>query len=174
MRSANDRSAGQPASVIETAGLEASTAYLLARTGMESRRRWARMLADRELAPAHYGVLMALGQLGATSQRELSRLVGIDPRNAVPVIDLLEDRGLIQRRPDPVDRRRNAIVLTSAGRAVMNDLGRAGTSLEEDMLGSLSDRERRALHRLLRKLFREVTAVDDNHGGRRSASPRER
>ena len=137
-------------------GLRASSGYLLYRLGAESRRLWARMLAERDLTPHHFGVLSALDQLGVTHQQRLSELVGIDPRNAVPVVDLLRRRGLIERAPDPADRRRHAIQLTAAGRAVCADLRSAGDTIEAELLDGLDGRERTALHRLLLKLLEET------------------
>jgi DNA-binding MarR family transcriptional regulator len=133
--------------------LHTSTGYLLARVGVESRRAWARMLVDRGMTPHHFGVLMALDQRGPTSQQQLSRLVGIDPRNAVPVIDLLEERGLIARGVEASDRRRHAVSLTDAGRLALDELRRAGDQLEREFLSELSPAEQVTLHALLRKLF---------------------
>src|SRR5215211_528812 len=137
----------------EPAGLRSSTGYLLARLGTESRRRWARMLADHGLTPHHFGMLMTLDQLGVTHQRRLSELVGIDPRNAVPVIDLLHQRGLIRRTGDPADRRRRAIGLTPAGQRLLDDLRQAADAIEHDMLKDLDDHQQAILHRLLLTLF---------------------
>jgi DNA-binding MarR family transcriptional regulator len=142
-----------PGGLAEPAGLRSSTGYLLARLGAESRRRWARMLADHGLTPHHFGMLMTLDQLGVTHQRRLSELVGIDPRNAVPVIDLLHQRGLIQRTDDPADRRRRAIGLTPAGQTMLNDLRQAADAIEHDMLKDLDDHQQAILHRLLLTLF---------------------
>jgi len=135
------------------ADLRSSTGYLLARLGAESRRRWARMLADHGLTPHHFGMLMTLDQLGVTHQRRLSELVGIDPRNAVPVIDLLHQRGLIRRTGDPTDRRRRAIALTPAGQRLLDDLRQAADAVEHDMLKDLDDHQQAILHRLLLTLF---------------------
>lgn len=146
--------------LIEPTGLEASTGYLLARLGMESRRRWARMLIDRNLTPHHYGVLMTLDRVGATSQQHLSRLVGVDPRNVVTVIDLLEERTLIERKPDPGDRRRYAVSLTPAGHMTFTELRHAADAVEQDMLKGLSDAERTGLQQTLSKLFVELTQDD--------------
>jgi len=133
--------------------LLASTGYLLARVGAESRRMWARMLAEHELTPHHFGILMVLDQVAAASQQQLSRAVGVDPRNAVPVIDALQRRNLVERQPDPTDRRRHAVALTAAGRAALDNLRRAGDEVEEQLLDCLSSSERAALHRTLRKLL---------------------
>jgi hypothetical protein len=71
---------------LSEAGFLTSSGYLLARIGAESRRRWRRMLADHDLAEHPFGVLMALDQVGPQSQQGLSRILGIDPRNAVAAL----------------------------------------------------------------------------------------
>ncbi|MEO5745117.1 MAG: MarR family transcriptional regulator [Terracoccus sp.] len=142
-----------PPGLLEPAGLEASTGYLLARVGSESRRAWARTLAEEDLTPHHYSALIALDQLGAMSQQQLSHLVGIDPRNAVPVIDQLQTRGLLARNPDPTDRRRHAITLTATGRKLLTRLRQAADEAEGRLLTPLTTTERRTLHVLLAKLF---------------------
>ncbi|MCO6009575.1 MarR family winged helix-turn-helix transcriptional regulator [Actinoallomurus purpureus] len=136
--------------------LRAGAGYLLARLGAESRRRWARMLAEHGMTPHHYGALMTLDNLKVTHQQRLAELIGVDPRNAVSVVDFLERRGLIERTRDRADRRRHAIALTEEGRAVIDGLRRAGDGVERDMLGGLTGDERTALHDLLHRLF-EVT-----------------
>src|SRR3989442_11417441 len=135
------------------AALTASTGFLLARVGSESRRRWTQALADLGLRPSHYGVLMALGQLGATSQQQLAKVTGIDPRNAVPIIDQLEEGGLLTRGPDPEDRRRHSISFTPNGTEAMRRLRRAGDAAERELLSGLTGAEREQLHRLLLKLL---------------------
>lgn len=137
--------------------LLASTGYLLARLGMESRRRWGQMLAGHGLTPHQFGVLMALAPLGAASQQQLSRALGVDPRNAVPIIDALEQQGLLQRSPDPADRRRHAITLTRTGQAKAEQLSQAGNDLEHRFLHSLTQDERADLHATLTKLYAAIT-----------------
>jgi DNA-binding MarR family transcriptional regulator len=129
-----------------------STGFLLAITGAESRRRFVQGLARWDLRPSHYGALMALAELGAMSQRELGRLIGVDPRNLVAIIDLLEARKLAERRPDPTDRRRRALVLTPAGGHLLDQLRRDGAALEQEMLAALDATERATLRSLLLRL----------------------
>jgi DNA-binding MarR family transcriptional regulator len=137
--------------------LLASTGYLLARLGMESRRTWGQMLGEYGLTPHQFGVLMALAQLESASQQQLSAVVGVDPRNAVPIVDALEERGLLERRADPADRRRHAITLTEAGQTMTGQLRQAGDELENWFLESLTDQERAGLHATLSKLFTAMT-----------------
>ncbi len=135
-----------------------ASGYLLALIGAEARRRWARVLAEHDLRPHHYGVLLALVQLKTSPQHRLAEAIGVDPRNAVPVIERLESRGLIARTTDPVDRRRRVIELTATGRDLTDRLTRAGTEIEADMLRGLTPHERTTLNRLLRRLYDDAIA----------------
>lgn len=135
---------------------EGGTGYLLSRIGSLARSNWARMLAERDLTPHHYGVLMALDEVGEIGQQRLSALIGIDPRNAVPIIDGLAGRGLLAREIDPDDRRRRVLALTHAGRAMVRDLAEAGARLEGRFLRALEPREQSALHRMLLTLLASV------------------
>jgi DNA-binding MarR family transcriptional regulator len=149
--------------------LLASCGFLLARLGAESRRRFTRFLAQHELAMHDFSVLLVLGEHGALPQQRLSRMIGIDPRNAVPVIDALEARELIGRRLDPEDRRRYAVALTAAGRRLMERVGESGAHLEAEMLEPLSRVEQATLRQLLQKL---LTAIDQPRAGRSSEAAR--
>jgi DNA-binding MarR family transcriptional regulator len=135
-----------------------SSGYLLARIGAESRRRWARMLAEHDLTPHHYGVLLTLCRLTTSHQQRLADAIGVDPRNAVPVIELLERRGLIIRTTDPADRRRRVIELTGAGRDVTERLGRAAEAIEAGLLDGLTPRQRSTLNTLLHKVYEGAVA----------------
>lgn len=140
-------------------GFAASSGFLLARLGSEARRRWSRMLAEHDLTPHQFGVLMALDGLGESYQQRLAAFVGIDPRNAVPVLDGLRRRRLVERAPDPADRRRQLVRLSPAGARLAGALREAGAVLEAELLTALDQRERATLHRLLRKVFGSL------HGG---------
>jgi len=104
-------------------------------------------------------MLMALVPLTAASQQQLSRAVGVDPRNAVPIIDALQHRGLVERRADPADRRRHTIALTAAGQAMVGELRQSGQELEDRFLDSLTEAERAGLHAALAKLYATVTSA---------------
>jgi DNA-binding MarR family transcriptional regulator len=132
--------------------LYASTGFLLAIVGADSRRRFAQMLSAWDLSPGHFGALMSVAEFGSPSQQELGRATGIDPRNLVPLLDVLGERGLLERQPHPRDRRRHVVRLTSAGRSLLKQMQKRGAEVEEEMLGELSAGERKALHQMLLKL----------------------
>jgi DNA-binding MarR family transcriptional regulator len=133
--------------------LLASTGYLLARVGSESRRRFVLALEERDLTLAQYGVLMILGELKTAPQRELADAAGIDPRNLVPILDELESRGLIRRGSDANDRRRHAVALSAVGSTLLAKVSRLGARAEDEFLSPLSGSERKQLHGLLLRLM---------------------
>ena len=140
----------------EPAELLASTGYLLARVGSESRRRFVEALARHKLTLAAYSVLMILGGVTDSTQRQLADAVGIDPRNLVPILDDLEKRGLVMRAANPSDRRRHAVRLSPAGRTQLARLAQTGAAAELELLRPLSTRERRELHSLLTRLLPDL------------------
>lgn len=155
---ANSRQPISPAGGVLS--FEGGTGFLLSRTGSLARRHWARMLADRGLTPHHYGMLMALDERGPVGQQQLAELAGIDPRNAVPVIDVLADCGLLVRDVHATDRRRRVLALTDSGHDVVADLTQTGAEIEYRFLRALSAADQRQLHRMLLTLL----ASDDEAG----------
>jgi len=134
----------------EDLAFEGGAGFLLSRTGSLARRSWTRMLAERELTPHHYGVLMALGELGRPcGQKRLSELIGVDPRNVVPIIDALVDRGLLVREVDPSDRRRRVLALIGPGHDMVRDLTETGAAIEARFLQALDPTDQKELHRIL-------------------------
>jgi DNA-binding MarR family transcriptional regulator len=127
--------------------------YLMAKTGSLARQRWAGMLAELKVSPSQYGVLMALGEAGPLGQQRLAELVGVDPRNAVPIIDSLAAHGLVHREVDPVDRRRRVLDLTARGREVVGELASVGAEIERDLLSPLTPAEQTTLRRMLLALL---------------------
>jgi DNA-binding MarR family transcriptional regulator len=78
--------------------------------------------------------------------------MGLDPSGLVGAIDELEGMGLLERRRDPADRRRNAIALTAEGTAILRRARRLVSDSARDLLGALDDTEVETLVALLAKV----------------------
>jgi DNA-binding MarR family transcriptional regulator len=126
-----------------------STWYLLARAGSLAYQRWAAMIAAFEVSPTQYKVLMTLGEGHAVCQQRLAELIDVDPRNAVPVVESLVERGLLERAVDPEDRRRRLLGLTPAGRKVARDLASIGAEAEQQILRPLPRADQATLRQML-------------------------
>ena len=93
-------------------------------------------ITGRELA-----VLMSIDDLTPLSQQDVADRLGVDRTTMVTLIDGLEDKELVERRPDAEDRRRNVVVLTRAGQATMAEGVEAAEAAEQQFLSKLSAAE---------------------------------
>lgn len=99
-----------------------------------------------------YVVLNALDRSPVRSQAALAEAIGADKTRIIPTLDELQNRGYIERRPDPEDRRVRLLALTEAGRAAKDGAQQDIQRGEERWLGKLSADDRRAFLRVLRQL----------------------
>jgi MarR family transcriptional regulator, temperature-dependent positive regulator of motility len=132
---------------------QSGTGYLLGKVGAVARQRWTATLAQTRVSPNQFLVLMALADTGPVCQQFLAGVVGIDPRNIVPVIDSLAARGLVSRETDQADRRRRLIQLTGAGRAIVAELSELGEQTERELLAPVSPADQESLRRILRSML---------------------
>jgi MarR family transcriptional regulator, lower aerobic nicotinate degradation pathway regulator len=132
--------------------LTAYTGYLLAVLGRASQRRFMLAMAEIGVKPAHYGIFTVLDAEGPSPQTRLASALQIDRGQLVGLIDELEAAGLVLRERDPVDRRRQAITLTDAGRERLAEARATCAQLEEELLAPLEPELRAALHGALRRL----------------------
>lgn len=145
-----------------------------ARTDIKSRigirlvglaRRWRQTLDARlsssGLSDATWAPLMQLHELGdGISQIRLAAAVGLDGSSLVRLLDILVDRGLIERRPSPDDRRIKQIHLTAAGRRAVASLRKRLGAIEDDLLADLDDDEARALLGAFQKIEARIAAAE--------------
>jgi len=97
----------------------------------------------------HYVVLAALDEQGPASQAELGRRTHIDGSDMVAAVNELVERGLVARTLDTIDRRRNLVRLTPAGRRQLQELDQLLDKAQDSLLAPLSPDERRQLVDLL-------------------------
>src|SRR6202161_199550 len=119
------------------AGRRGGNAFLLAQLGAEAAARFARRITALDLTPAQAGLLRLIAWQPGQSQQALARTLGTPPSRLVLLIDGLEERGLIERRRNPDDRRHHAVHLTGAGTAFMDQLASAGAAHGDDICAGL-------------------------------------
>ncbi len=140
-----------------------SGVFLLAR---EMRRHISELMAGDQWAaqagfrPPCMGVLEAVAHLQPVSQREISDRLGLDASDVVGVLDILEKAGLVERRRDPHDRRRHAVVLTDRGGRAARHFETLRAQAEARALAALEPDERRTLAELLNRAVRGQAAAD--------------
>jgi DNA-binding MarR family transcriptional regulator len=123
-----------------------------------------RTQADAGLSAAQLFVLYALADGNETSLSELAERTMTDRSSVAAVVDRLLDAGLVVRGVSHADRRRAAIVLTTAGRAVLGRAPQPPTVLLMDAVRSLNPQQRDALATGLSALVRAM-GVDGEPAG---------
>lgn len=110
------------------------------------------LLARWDLTPSQFRALRTLTRHDTMRPSALSEHLRIAPRSATDVLDSLEAKELVQRRPDPEDRRATLVALTSHGVEVANDIRAASGSEAERIFDRLTPADRKQLARILRLL----------------------
>lgn len=109
-------------------------------------------LAPWDISPSQHRALSVLRRSGAMRPGELSTLLRIAPRSATEVIDALEERGFVRRRPDPDDRRATQVELTDDGAELIAMVHASRATEADAFFDQLSDTDHAHLKRILRKL----------------------
>jgi DNA-binding MarR family transcriptional regulator len=109
-------------------------------------------LAPWDIAPAHFRALRVLGHRGPMRLSGLSGQLHIAPRSATEVVDALEARGLVARRPDPGDRRATLVEVTPQGTGVLEAIHAARGAEAGRAFARLSPADQADLARILRQL----------------------
>ena len=126
---------------------------LLMRVARTQRHRWREALAPWDLSPHQARALRVVVERDGVRLSDLADALHIAPRSATEVADGLQARGLVERTPDPADRRAVILRPTEEGLRVRAEVGRARAADNEELLSRLSADDRATLARLLTALL---------------------
>ena len=129
--------------------LVSSTLFLLKRLGMTAKEKSLAGFDEAGLHPYHHAILAVLDEGERETQATIADALAVDRSMLVGLLDQLEERGMVERRRDPNDRRRQMVKLTAAGRRQLTEFRKMVEELENDFLAALDEEERRTLHDLL-------------------------
>jgi DNA-binding MarR family transcriptional regulator len=144
------------------------TAFLLAQVGAYAAMRFDEQVAILDLTPPEAGLLRAIATEPGRSQQALAEQLGTPATRLVALLDGLEQRGAIERRRNPDDRRLHAIVLTEGGQVLLDELRELAMVHGKELTDSLDDAEREQLHGLLVRIAQARKLTDGVHPGYKS------
>jgi DNA-binding MarR family transcriptional regulator len=110
------------------------------------------IIPDSQLTPAQFVTLCAVRDAAPCSLTDIVRATAIDQATARGVVDRLKARKLLAVSPDPGDRRKVLIVLTEAGRRLVEEMIPFAQKITEETFRPLSPAEQVAIVYLLEKL----------------------
>jgi MarR family transcriptional regulator, transcriptional regulator for hemolysin len=117
-----------------------------------------RKKADITVAQSRVIGALALVKDGMT-QKEIANRIGVEAPTIVPIIDKLEEQGVVIRRPDHNDRRNNLIFLTGKSEAKWELIIECAIELEKASRQGLSEEELEITKRTLRKIAQNVVSL---------------
>ncbi|WP_214370124.1 MarR family winged helix-turn-helix transcriptional regulator [Pseudonocardia sp. H11422] len=131
---------------------EESLAEAFRGVARQLRHQTLRALAPWDVTPSQARALGVLTRHGPMRLGTLSEHLRIVPRSATEVVDALEMACLVERRPDPDDRRATLVALTSRGKEVAAGVRAARAAEAEGFFARLDEADRTSLARILRTL----------------------
>jgi DNA-binding MarR family transcriptional regulator len=148
------------ASVASAAVDQVDTSYLESLVGYNARRAtlvivdaFLRHMAVYGLRPVEFSVLSLISHNPGITSRQLCSTLSIQPPNLVGIINQLQKRELITRRPHPNDGRAMGLHLTTEGRKLAKQAEGTASEIEEGATEHLTASERQTLMRLLKKIY---------------------
>lgn len=134
-------------------GLESDFGWLLSQVFHAHVSAVKEIMADFPGGHRGYLALSAAAHKTARNQIEMSRQLGCDRTVMVYLIDDLVKQGLVERRPDPADRRNRCIVPTEQGLERLAEVDTALRHVERDLLGALDPEEQETLRSMLKRVL---------------------
>lgn len=131
--------------------LASALGFLLSWNGQRIAAMFAEALAPLDLKPPQFGLMNLIEAKPGATQQELVRQSLIDPSSMVATLDDLEQRGLVERRPNPADRRKHAVHLSRRGAATLAEAREVAFAVADRAFAALDADERETLRLLLRK-----------------------
>lgn len=111
-----------------------------------------------QITPSQSRAISVLARHGTVRLSELAEHLRIAPRSTTEVVDSLQERGLVERHPDPNDRRATLVALSDEGTTVAEAIRSARDAEAERFFGGLTRPDRDHLARILAQLRRQSRA----------------
>lgn len=142
-----------------------SLGFLLSQVGIYASRRFAQRIAALDLHPPLFRLLNVVDAAEGQSQQAIGEAIQAPASRMVAIVDELEQRGLVERRPHPSDRRIRALYLTGEGRKLLARGRKIAMEHEEELTRGMGAADRKHLIALLQKVVEEQGIGQGVHPG---------
>jgi DNA-binding MarR family transcriptional regulator len=144
-----------------------SVGFMLSSLGYTVSRRFHDVLVPLELEPSEFAVLRTVGFGEGQSQQALAERLHISPSHMVSIVDELEKRSLVERRPQSGDRRVRTLHLTGTGKKLLAQAFELAKQYEQLITKPLSAKERTQLLDLLDRIAEPLDLKPGAHAALR-------
>lgn len=132
--------------------LEQCLNFILTKAQLSVEQVFKEDLKPFGITPGQYMVLKCLWDENGIAVKQLADRLQLDSSTITGILDRLENKGLIKRKPNPNDRRTLSLVLTTKGKALKNSVNQAIINANIKVLGVLNNQESEDLKVLLQKI----------------------
>ena len=139
--------------VVDTHYLESLLGYNARRAALTIIEVFLQRMAVYDLRPVDFSVLSLITHNPGITSKQLSSSLNILPPNLVAMVNGLEKKDMISRRPHPHDGRAMGLHLTDSGLEIMRNAEKTAAELEISSTPNLSTPERKTLLKLLKKVY---------------------
>jgi DNA-binding MarR family transcriptional regulator len=124
-------------------------------------QRFEQRASELSLTLPQCKALVRLEKNEGASQARLAELADVEPMAMVRILDRMEADGLLERRPDPNDRRARCLFLTSKAKALLDDIWHLGDLTRAELFAGVSRPEREAFLDVLERIYANACALED-------------
>ena len=142
-----------------------SVGFLISQLGFFSSKGFMEALEPVGIGPREFLLMRFVDSSQGQSQQALAERLGVPPSRMVALVDHLEDAGLVERRPEPEDRRVRGLHLTRKGRGALERAAKIAIDYETRLCAGIDREEREQLIDLLQKLQASQTHLRGVHPG---------
>ena len=152
-RASRAKPADQAVDTVDSSYLQTLMGYNARRAALSIIELFLERLAPYGLKPVDFSVMSTIGHNPGVTSRQLCATLNLLPPNLVGLIQSLESRGLIERKPHPHDGRAVGLHATPKGQALMEQAEQTATELEIEKTAKLTPAQRKTLLALLQKIY---------------------
>jgi DNA-binding MarR family transcriptional regulator len=138
--------------------------FMLSSLGHAVSNRFGLIIGPYQLEPREFALLRRISVAEGSTQQAIGEMLGVPASRMVALIDSLQERGLLERRLSPSDRRARALHLTEAGRIRLSQATEAAIEFERTIAQDLSDEQRQELATMLASIAERLGIPPGVHG----------
>ena len=139
---------------------ERNFGFLLKEVSRRYVNRFEIRAAEIPVTLAQAKALVRLQKNEGVSQARLAELAEVDPMTMVRILDRMEAEGLLERRPDPTDRRARCLYLTAKARPILGEIWRLCDEIRAEMFAGVSRAEREQFMTVLERLHDNISQLE--------------
>ena len=145
-----------------------SVGFAMSSLGFAIAHRFTQTLAPLGLEPKEFALMRAVGAAEGQTQQTIAASLQIPASRMVGLVDALEERGIVERRHNPRDRRARELYLTSSGADLLGEAFARAIALEQEICAGMSAAEREQLLELLQRVGAALGVAPGVHAATRT------